>query len=49
MDICEVCNQEEIKCDCVYCRLCGRKTTRDDMYNGKCGACEDKQMVGGIR
>ena len=44
MDICEVCNQEETKCDCVYCRACGYKTPRDDMYGGKCGACEDNKF-----
>ena len=49
MDICEICNELETNCDCVYCRACGRKTKRDDMYKGKCDACEDEQMVRGIR
>lgn len=49
MDTCEVCEKIETQCLCVYCRACGRKTTHDDMYRGKCGACEDRQMVQGIR
>lgn len=49
MDKCEVCEKLETDCDCVYCRSCGYKTMRDDMYKGKCSACEDKQMVQGIR
>lgn len=49
MDKCEVCEKLETDCDCVYCKACGYKTTRDDMYKGKCGACEDKQMIRGIK
>lgn len=33
----------------VECRACGEETNPEDMYKGKCDACEDKQMVVGIR
>ena len=49
MDMCEVCNVIETSCDCVYCKSCGGKTARDDMWRGKCGDCEDIQMIRGIR
>jgi predicted Zn-ribbon and HTH transcriptional regulator len=31
------------------CRSCGDEFNTDEMYQGKCDACEDKQMVQGIR
>lgn len=48
MDKCEICERLENECDCVYCRSCGYKELREEMYRGKCRACEDKQMVRGI-
>lgn len=49
MDICEICNKEETTCECVYCKACGYKELKEEMYQGKCRACEDRQMVEGIR
>lgn len=46
--MCETCDLSNETCDCVPCRSCGHDTPRDDMWNGKCGACEDEQMVRGI-
>lgn len=33
----------------VECRSCGEEVNIEDMYQGKCDACEDRQMVQGIR
>lgn len=49
MDICEVCEKLETDCVCVYCRACGYKELKEEMYQGKCRVCEEKQMIGGIR
>lgn len=33
----------------VECRACGEEVPEDSLYRGKCDACEDEQMVVGIR
>ena len=49
MDICEVCEKLETDCDCRYCKKCGEKDLRSEMYQGLCGWCEDSSMVRSIR
>lgn len=49
VELCETCDNNVDNCDCVDCKSCGEQSKREDMYKGKCDACEDKQMVQGIR
>lgn len=49
VDICELCERIELECDCVFCKICGRKEYYDAIFEGKCGACEDAQMIRGIK
>lgn len=35
--------------DMIECRGCGESVDLEDTYQGKCDACEDKQMVRSIR
>lgn len=46
--MCEACDLRSNSCQCVPCRACGHDTPPEDMWQGKCGACEDEQMVRGI-
>ncbi len=35
--------------DMIECRSCGEEVERDCIYQGRCDACEDMQMVRSIR
>lgn len=49
VDLCELCELIEMECECVFCKVCGRKELDDEIYEGRCRACEDKQMIRGIK
>lgn len=48
--ICTVEGREVCECkDTIECRACGETVNTSDTFQGRCDACEDKQMVQGIR
>ena len=48
-ELCETCDNNVDNCKCVDCRSCGEKMEISSGYQGRCDACEDRQMVQGIR
>ena len=49
LELCETCDNNKDNCTCVDCKSCGKSMQIEDAFQGKCGACEDKQMVQGIQ